>query len=106
MEFPHAARDGIDPRLELGGHVAPCIAPLPVRPEAQRKKAPALRTGQARLEGRGFAALRHAPLQYELLAGREMSQVLAQRRNVVTPNSAVATDVGFGDQRKFETRAG
>jgi hypothetical protein len=45
MEFRHAARDGVDTRLEFGSHVAPCIAPVPVRSEAQRKKAPALRTG-------------------------------------------------------------
>src|SRR5215471_19803106 len=56
-----------------------------------------------RIEGRGFPAIWHAPLQYEFLAGREMSQVLAQRRNIIDPSSAVATDVGFGDQRKFQT---
>src|SRR6185312_9680927 len=45
MEFAHAARDGVDARLELGGDVAPCIAPAPVRSEAQREKAPVLCTG-------------------------------------------------------------
>ena len=45
MEFPHAARDGVDARLELGGYVPPCIAPVPVHSEAQREKAPALRAG-------------------------------------------------------------
>src|SRR5258707_8901530 len=82
MEFAHAARNGVDPRLEPRRDMPPGIAPMRIHAEGEREDPAALRAGQRPSETRGFTGVGRETLENQPLAGREMPQVFAQRRNV------------------------
>src|SRR5437899_137892 len=90
MEFAHAARNGVDARLELRRDMPPSIAPIPIHAEREREDPAALGAGQPRIEYRGFTGVAHKTLENEPLAGTDMPQVFAQRRNIVEPARTVA----------------
>ena len=105
MEFAHAARNGLDPRFELRRDMVPGIAPMAIQAESEGKHPAALSAWQPGIEHRGFAGRGDETLEKESLAGRETSQVFAQRRDIIEPACAVAADVWLRDERKCQARA-
>src|SRR5215471_2212360 len=79
------------------------IVPVATRAEAQRKNPATSHTRQPRIKRRGFAAMGHETLENELLSGRKMPEIFAERRSIVDLARATVAHVRLGDQRECQS---
>jgi hypothetical protein len=106
MKFAHAARDRVESRFQFGRNVLTRVAVDPVGAQSQRENAPARRSRQSRIERRGHTGMGHQTLQDQFLTGRDMTQIFAQRRNVVDPPCTPPSAIRLGNQRKHQSDGG
>src|SRR6516225_4494145 len=74
---------------------------LPARKLSERTRP--LRTPGSLIKRRGFAAMGHETLENELLSGRKMPEIFAERRSIVDLARATVAHVRLGDQRECQS---